>query len=62
MKDGIEVQKVIKEIPPDTTALIFWLKNRRPDKWRNKITESVENEDETGIIEIVKQEEPCEET
>jgi hypothetical protein len=25
-----------KEIPPDTTAQIFWLKNRRPDKWRDK--------------------------
>jgi hypothetical protein len=23
--------------PPDTTACIFWLKNRRPDLWRDKI-------------------------
>lgn len=23
-------------IPPDTTAQIFWLKNRRPDKWKDK--------------------------
>ncbi len=22
--------------PPQTTAQIFWLKNRRPDKWRDK--------------------------
>lgn len=22
--------------PPDTTAQIFWLKNRRPDQWRDK--------------------------
>ena len=22
--------------PPDTTACIFWLKNRQPDKWRDK--------------------------
>lgn len=22
--------------PPDTTAAIFWLKNRRPDLWRDK--------------------------
>lgn len=27
---------VTKEIPPDTTAQIFWLKNRRPDLWRDK--------------------------
>lgn len=25
-----------KEIPPDTTACIFWLKNRRPERWRDK--------------------------
>jgi hypothetical protein len=25
-----------KHIPPDTTACIFWLKNRRKDKWRDK--------------------------
>jgi hypothetical protein len=26
----------IKHYPPDTTAAIFWLKNRQPDKWRDK--------------------------
>lgn len=25
-----------KEIAPDTTAMIFWLKNRRPQDWRDK--------------------------
>ncbi|AJO24794.1 Phage protein [Heyndrickxia coagulans] len=25
-----------KEVAPDVTAQIFWLKNRRPDKWRDK--------------------------
>lgn len=25
-----------KYYPPDTTACIFWLKNRRPDLWREK--------------------------
>lgn len=23
--------------PPDTTSMIFWLKNRRPDRWRDKV-------------------------
>lgn len=27
---------VIKEVVPDTTAQIFWLKNRQPQKWRDK--------------------------
>ncbi len=30
------VKRTTKEIPPDTTAQIFWLKNRRPDLWREK--------------------------
>lgn len=25
-----------EKIAPDTTACIFWLKNRRPDAWRDK--------------------------
>lgn len=36
------IKKVIKEIPPDTTAQIFWLKNRRPDLWRDKQNVEVE--------------------
>lgn len=31
-----EVTTVIKEVPPDTSAASVWLKNRRPDKWRDK--------------------------
>lgn len=26
----------VEHYPPDVTAQIFWLKNRRPDKWRDK--------------------------
>ncbi len=29
-------KKVIKQVSPDVTAQIFWLKNRRPDRWRDK--------------------------
>ncbi len=28
---------VTKEVPPDVRALLFWLKNRRPRRWREKI-------------------------
>jgi hypothetical protein len=34
-EERIEVVMVKEVIPADTTALIFWLKNRRPDKWRD---------------------------
>ena len=36
--NGSSIERVpIKKIyPPDTTAAIFWLKNRQKDKWRDK--------------------------
>lgn len=30
------IETTERVIPPDTTAQIFWLKNRRPDQWRDK--------------------------
>lgn len=36
VKNKIERLKVRKIYPPDTTAAIFWLKNRQKDKWRDK--------------------------
>jgi hypothetical protein len=30
------VKVVVKEVQPDVTAQIFWLKNRKPDEWRDK--------------------------
>lgn len=35
-KEEVEVVQVDKHIPADTTAAIFWLKNRRKDQWRDK--------------------------
>lgn len=35
--DGKVVRStVIRRYPPDTTAMIFWLKNRQPKAWRDK--------------------------
>lgn len=31
------VTEYVERYPPDTTAAIFWLKNRRPDLWRDKV-------------------------
>ena len=36
-KEEMKVTKVVeKEVIPDTTAQIFWLKNRKPIDWRDK--------------------------
>ena len=46
-KQKKHVRKIKKHRPPDTTAQIFWLKNRRPDRWRDK-------QEITGTIEPVQ--------
>jgi hypothetical protein len=33
---AVKVKTVTKEVAADTTAMIYWLKNRKPDKWRDK--------------------------
>lgn len=36
-KDELTVTKIVtKEVNPDTTAQIFWLKNRKPADWRDR--------------------------
>jgi hypothetical protein len=30
---------IVKHYPPDTTAAIFWLKNRRKEEWRDRVTQ-----------------------
>ena len=39
-------------IPPDTLADIFWLKNREPDKWRDKVEQQqdISLDDNSGVI------------
>lgn len=39
----MEITKTVtKKVQPDTTAQIFWLKNRKPDVWRDKRDVGVE--------------------
>lgn len=41
-KDGTKIIQTIKHVPGDTTAQIFWLKNRQPGKWRDKPKEDAQ--------------------
>lgn len=45
-EERIEYADEEQYIPPDTTAQIFWLKNRRPDKWRDKREEAPQQTNE----------------
>lgn len=47
-----------KQVIPDTTAQIFWLKNRRPDKWKDKQDVQVSGElkeEQTKLDDLIKQ-------
>lgn len=57
VKDGERFETEIVEqhdeeiyIPPNTTAQIFWLKNRRPDRWRDKPDEKKND----GVQDLLK--------
>jgi len=55
-KDGgghWEYADLVKHYPPDSTALIFWLKNRDPDKWRDK--HDIEHAGNIGLHPVQKQ-------
>ena len=41
-----------EHVPPDTTAMIFWLKNRRPKEWRDRRIEEISGLD-GGPLTIV---------
>ncbi len=52
-----------KYYPPSQTAQIYWLKNRQPDKWRDKrehsteikLTELSEEEIEKRLVELLRE-------
>lgn len=48
-KDG-EVVELEREVPGDVTAQIFWLKNRKPDVWRDKPEDNGNKEEGVTII------------
>jgi hypothetical protein len=55
---AITLTPLVKHYPPDTTAAIFWLKNRRPDLWRDKVEQQTTiSADDTvlGLLERISE-------
>ena len=42
-------------VPPDTTAQIFWLKNRKANKWRDKVVDDEIKVASNGILNEIKE-------
>lgn len=60
VKETEHIEIVDEEVllTPDTTAQIFWLKNRKPDKWRDKQDVQVSGElemEKTKLDNIIRQ-------
>lgn len=54
-KGGVEIVEYVEEeiyVPPQVTAQIFWLKNRRPDRWRDKPEDNANSEGVKVIIDV----------
>ena len=49
-RDRKRIEKTIKHVVPDTTAQIFWLKNRKPHVWRDR-REIETNEEELSKLD-----------
>lgn len=49
-KNRKRIEKTIKHVVPDTTAQIFWLKNRKPHEWRDR-REIETNEEELSKLD-----------
>ncbi len=43
-EEMVETKRVTKEVLPDVTAQIFWLKNRKPRDWRDKRDVGIDGE------------------
>ena len=58
-KSEMRVTKTVeKEVVPDTTAQIFWLKNRKPDKWRDKQDVQISGElksEQSKLDDLIRQ-------
>ena len=53
-KDG-DVVDITEEVyvPPDTTAQIFWLKNRKPNNWKDKIETDEDKEAVANASQVI---------
>lgn len=49
--NGYKKRVTVKQVVPDTTAQIFWLKNRRPDKWREKAEPKAAESRDNNLLE-----------
>lgn len=50
INNQIVITPITKHYPPDTTACIFWLKNRRPEQYRANPEDSQQKDDIVAVL------------
>lgn len=50
----VGTRTVTKRVPPNVTAQIFWLKNRKPEQWRDRRDVAVAQLDPEAAADIAK--------
>ena len=52
---AIRVEKIEKEVPPNPTAIMCWLNNRKPEQWkRNRDMMYTEDKDNSIVVNIIR--------
>lgn len=56
-REMVVTKETEEEVAPDVTAAIFWLKNRKPEEWRDKrdVTIGGIEEDQKKVDEVLRQ-------
>lgn len=56
-REMVVTKETEEEVTPDVTAAIFWLKNRKPEEWRDKrdVTIGGIEEDQKKVDEVLRQ-------
>ena len=52
-ENGILTKKVKKQVPPDTIAQIFWLKNRKPNNWKDRVETDEDKEAVANASQVI---------
>lgn len=57
-RDGVKtkkIEKVTKELPPDVSACIYWLKNRQPALWNDNPAEFAQDAGDAAIKRAIRE-------
>ena len=52
-ENGVLTKKVKKQVAPDTTAQIFWLKNRKPNTWKDRVETDEDKEAVANASQVI---------